>query len=538
MINKEFYQQATIPDVAGDASKEERDADLPEKIGPYPIESLLEKGGMSVLYLGVDTDTHEPITIKVLSRKFLSSTEMVERFFKEAEIIALADHPNIVKLYGHGQWDHGLYIAMEFIQGTPLRNFIENKSMSLERATEAILKIAGALCHLHANGIIHRDLKPENILVTAEGDIKVIDFGIAQLLATEGNMRITQQNRLIGTPVYMSPEQRDNPAAVSCASDIYSLGVIAYELLTGKLCHGVVKMTDIPVGLQPILEKALCDDIAGRYEDTVDFMMDLTEYTHSGAIKVEKKTTTQETAAIIEDIKAAQRNLLPSKVPSWSKLDVGYVNDAGTNVSGVYFDFFDLKEGTYGIIMGECQAKGLESIIYTAVLRGMIHSLSWSAQKPVELITYLNDLLTHDTIDQLFTLSYLIFSPHENKLNFISCGYGDLWYIPSGSDKVQKITAHNIALGIDAEAEFLEVQHGWEVGDIVMLTTYNTFTKAKAKKGKVTGFTEKDFTLFLKKQAFLPPQKQVDAVFRKITTSTKQSLEERPITLISTQRKG
>jgi serine/threonine protein kinase len=221
MTDNDFHKQLTSPGIPESPSP--LNAPVPKSIGPYTIESLLEKGGMSLLYLATDPNTRDPITIKVLSPKFLSHPEAVKRFINEAEIIAMANHPNIVQLYGHGEWEHGLYIAMEFIQGISLRQYILQTPVSLTRALDVIIDIAYALCHLHAHGVIHRDLKPENILVTDAGGIKVIDFGIAQLLTkTDITMPGEGRQQLIGTPIYMSPEQKENPEAVSFPSDIYS----------------------------------------------------------------------------------------------------------------------------------------------------------------------------------------------------------------------------------------------------------------------------------------------------------------------------
>ncbi|MDE3048213.1 MAG: serine/threonine protein kinase, partial [Verrucomicrobiota bacterium] len=182
---------------------------LPQQIGPYKVESLLSKGGMSVLYLGIHPTTSKPIVIKVLSPKYCKNKEMASRFLKEAAIIGMAHHPNIVRLYGQGAWEKGLYIAMEFVQGISLRQFIQQKSLTHQRALEIILQVAYALCHLHTHGVIHRDLKPENILITESGEIKVIDFGIAHLQGEAGTERITQKRKVMGTPVYMSPEQKE-----------------------------------------------------------------------------------------------------------------------------------------------------------------------------------------------------------------------------------------------------------------------------------------------------------------------------------------
>src|ERR1700733_8205323 len=155
----DFHKRQTLVGLPGTSDLLSTD-ELPSKIGGYKIESLLSKGGMSLLYLGIHPETHEPLAIKVLSSKYLSHPEMVERFMREAEIIELTNHPNIVKLFGHGKWAGGVYIAMEFIQGISLRQMLLQEAMSLKRALDVVLQISHALVHLHAHGIIHRDLKP------------------------------------------------------------------------------------------------------------------------------------------------------------------------------------------------------------------------------------------------------------------------------------------------------------------------------------------------------------------------------------------
>lgn len=180
----EFYKRPTLVDT----ENHEKESEIPAQIGKYKVESLLNRGGMSLLYLGIHPETKEPITIKVLLDEYLSNKEMVERFLHESEIIAMTDHPNIVRLYGQGRWEKGLYIAMEFIQGISLRQLILQQTLSLKRSLEIVLQIAHALLHLHSHGIVHRDLKPENILLTAQGGIKVVDFGIAALWKIEKKM--------------------------------------------------------------------------------------------------------------------------------------------------------------------------------------------------------------------------------------------------------------------------------------------------------------------------------------------------------------
>lgn len=532
MASEDFQKQDTLPGVSAE-EKEKGVIPLPSAIGPYKVESLLEKGGMSLLYLTTHPDTGEAMTLKVLLPKYLEHPEMVQRFLNEAEIIALADHPNIVKLYGHGEWEGGLYIAMEYIKGVSLREYLTKKPLSLKRALEVILEIAYAICHLHTHGVIHRDLKPENILVTEQGKIKVIDFGIAQLLTDDNGMQV-QQHRFIGTPIYMSPEQRNKPENVSYPSDIYSLGIIAYELVLGRLSHGQIHLSLMPKGLQKILSKALKPKIEDRYQDIVDFIADLSTYLHSALPQKEKKEGDQ-ISELSENLQQAQMVLVPQKAPSWPKLDIGVVTYKGVSISGIYYDFFELPEGAYGILMAEPSAKGVQGVVYTAVLRGMVRALSRLTAKPGELVTLLNELLSLDPIDQVFTLSYLILVPSTNQFHYISCGYGSLWHIPTGVNAPKKISADNIALGIDANAEFLEVTQSWNVGDTLILNTFATLHGASSRKMAV--FTEEDFKKSIMENLYKSPQKQVEMIFNKAVAAVSKSIEERSVTLISILRK-
>lgn len=281
----DFHKRDTIPPLKPSPTPENEP--LPAEIGPYTIDKLIEKGGMSYLFLSHDPATKKPIIIKVLSPKFVKNKEASDRFLTEAKIIKMANHPNIVTLYDLGEWENGLYIAMEYIDGISLRKWLENTPAGLKKRVEMILEIAYALVHLHTHHVIHRDLKPENILVTLEGHIKVIDFGIAQVLNEKelGN----QNKRFIGTPVYISPEQREDPEKVSYPSDIYSLGIISYEILLGRLSQGQLHLSLMPRGVRSILAKALNPNPQERYHDVVDFIGDLSLYLHSKELETDSK---------------------------------------------------------------------------------------------------------------------------------------------------------------------------------------------------------------------------------------------------------
>lgn len=521
MTDKEFYKQPTSPGVT--PSNVPAISDTPEKIGQYKIETLLEKGGMSVLYLATHPETHEPVTVKVLSAKFLSHPEVVKSFIKEAEIIAMTNHPNIIQLYGYGEWERGLYIAMEYVQGISLRKFILQNPISLNRALEIILDIAYALCHFHSHGVIHRDLKPENILITESGQIKVIDFGIAQLL-TDPGLESQGRSQLVGTPIYMSPEQRHNPTLVSFPSDIYSLGIIAYELILGKLSQGQIHLSLMPKGMQKILQRMLQHDPADRYQDVVDVIADLSAYKNPATLQKDQKAG-DPVSEMAENLKKAQMTLLASIPPQWPGVEMGLAGHQGLSLSGIYYDFIEIPENDFGIIMGEASSQGAEGVIYTAVLRGLVRSLCRLTTKPIELVTILNDIIFRDGMNQLFALNYLVLNPKANQLSYISCGYGNLWLIKPNEVNPVKFSINNPLLGNAPDTEFIEIDKPWEIGDTLI---FNTFS----------GLPEEAFEKALLECRQLPPQKQVEAILRKLRASGINIVQERSISLISIYRKA
>lgn len=521
------------PTLPGGSKKHPHASPLPSQIGPYKIEALLEKGGMSYLYLAIHPTTQEPITIKALFPEFLSNPEMVQRFLREAEIIAMADHPNIVKLYGQGRWEGGLYIAMEFIQGISLRQYLLRNLISLKQALEISMEIAMALCHLHSHGVIHRDLKPENILVTETGAIKVIDFGIAQLLTEAPTDSHSQKRRLIGTPVYMSPEQRENPESTTYPSDLYSLAIITYELVLGKLCHGHIYLSLMPKSLQKILSKALQPKPEERYQDTVDYMTDLSHYMQSPAFEKESKESVP-FGALSESLRYAEQCFVPQSAPRWPNIETGFAAYKSLGTSSIYCDFFELPNEGFGIILGDPSIKGSSGIVYASVLRGMVRALCKLTQKPEELATVLNALLIDDPMKQHFAFSYLILLPKENVFRFISCGCGHLWHISKGSTDFTSVISDHPPLGINLKAEFTETEGPLMSGDSVVL--YACLSDEPPSSNDPL-FTPAQFESYLKKCIDLPPQNQVDSILRKAKINISRISSERSLFIISLLRK-
>ena len=196
--------------------------------GRYSVKKELGRG-MNVVYLAYDPQMDSQVALKVLRKDSVVDENIFQRFIKEAQVTRLVAHPNIITVYDVGR-DHGtIYIAMELLKGEPLNKVIEKKRLPFQQIIDIGEQVSTALDYAHQKGIVHRDIKPANMILTSSGQVKITDFGIARIEDTQQ----TIDGMVLGTPLYMSPEQaRGQP--IDGRSDLYSLGVILYELTTGE----------------------------------------------------------------------------------------------------------------------------------------------------------------------------------------------------------------------------------------------------------------------------------------------------------------
>src|SRR5699024_7624896 len=198
----------------------------------YRIKRRIGGGGMANVYLGYDLILERNVAIKVLRMEFVNDPEFVERFDREAQAATSLSHPNIVSIYDVGEEDDILYIVMEYIDGLTLKEYVmQHGPLSVEIAVDIMEQLTSAIQHAHENGLIHRDIKPQNVLIDHHGTVKVTDFGIAIALSATA---LTQTNSVLGSVHYLSPEQARGGKATK-KSDIYSLGIVFYELVTGQM---------------------------------------------------------------------------------------------------------------------------------------------------------------------------------------------------------------------------------------------------------------------------------------------------------------
>jgi serine/threonine-protein kinase len=197
--------------------------------GRYRVLRRIGSGGMADVWLAEDAHLQRPVALKILHRRFAQDSEFVERFRREAEAAAGLQHPNIVAVFDRGSYEGTYYIAMQYIEGPTLKQLIDS-GLAPDQAVAMVRQVLEAARFAHRKGIVHRDLKPQNVLVDGDGKAVVTDFGIARAGVSE----ITQTGSVMGTPHYLSPEQAQG-FDVTAVSDLYSIGVILYEALTGRV---------------------------------------------------------------------------------------------------------------------------------------------------------------------------------------------------------------------------------------------------------------------------------------------------------------
>ncbi len=201
----------------------------------YRVDGLLGNGGMALVYVGTDTLLRRRVAIKVLRDQYASDDDFVKRFSYEAQSAAKLSHPNIVNVYDFGREDHAYYIVMELVDGTTLGELLQQgRALPEPVAVDYAIQIASGLAYAHRQGLMHRDVKPANILVTQDDVVKLSDFGIARAVS-QHTLGVTQPGMVMGSVAYISPEQAQGHDTVDERSDLYSLGVVLYQMLTGKL---------------------------------------------------------------------------------------------------------------------------------------------------------------------------------------------------------------------------------------------------------------------------------------------------------------
>src|SRR4051812_32203333 len=296
--------------------------------GRYRLDAQIGTGGMSTVYRAFDTTLERTVAVKLMHRHIASDSDQLERFRREARAVAQFSHPHIVGVIDAGEDDGRPYIVFEYVEGETLKDRIRRSGMlPVDEALAYAIEITRALGAAHSRGIVHRDIKPQNVLIDEEGMAKVTDFGIARSLDEEG---LTADGRVLGTTDYVSPEQALGHA-VNGQSDIYSLGIVLFEMLTGDVpFHGENQVAvamkhvreDLPdvASLRPetsatvaaVLDRMTCKALDRRYEDAETLLYDLEDALAIEAARSGRSTG--EATAVLRTLPGSARRRVPLRM--------------------------------------------------------------------------------------------------------------------------------------------------------------------------------------------------------------------------------
>ena len=278
-----FYEKSTLAQGADPRilAPEELERRLPE----FTDFELVGPGGMGTVYRARQRRLDRLVAVKVLHQDLAATPAFTERFEREARTLARLDHPNIVRVYDFGHRDGLYYLVMEHVDGVTLRQVIQAGEVKPQEALTMVPQICAALQYAHDQGVVHRDVKPENILLSKSGALKVADFGLAKLVGP-GDARITATAQVMGTPHYMAPEQIEKPNEVDHRADIFALGVVFYELLTGELPVGRFpppsQRVKVDVSLDRVVLRTLEKEPGLRYQRAGDLGTEVESLAGSG----------------------------------------------------------------------------------------------------------------------------------------------------------------------------------------------------------------------------------------------------------------
>ncbi|MDF2578116.1 MAG: pkn5 [Chlamydiales bacterium] len=510
--------------------------DPPKQIGSYQIQNSLAQGGMSQIFLGIHQTTGEIAAVKLLSPKYSSHPIALKRFQKEGDLLQQIKSPYITSVKEVGSWQNTLYIATEYIAAIPLREIILTKRLPLDKAVELTIEIAQAVAELHTQGLIHRDLKPENILVTEDGHIKIIDLGIAKLLAEKlaPASDFKPFSQIVGTPAYMSPEQKENPHQVGLTADIYSLGIIIYELMLGQLCHGVIQLLFAPSGMQKIIRRAIHISPQERFPNARELLTALVNYLSSPLFNKDQQKRDQNFRSI-DFIEQEFQQLLPNvKKLEHPQIDFGLIQKKGFAISQIYHDFIPLQQGRVLTLIAESSHISPMNTVYLTQLRHLIHWTTATnprfAEDPIQIISSINCWLKTLPFDSTFTISYAIVAPNEQQVCYLSSGSTHAWIIyESKSVTAHSISSHNLELGKIQEKDAFSFTIPWTKGSSLILASKN-ITSLEDKEGFIKGLLENSHKL--------SAQEQLETLWNKIYPLTDSLIiKHHPATLIALRHK-
>jgi serine/threonine protein kinase len=352
----------------------------------------LGRGGMGVVYKARQRNLNRPVAVKILPPSSGDDPAFAERFTREAQALARLNHPNIVQVHDFGRTEDHFYFIMEYVDGVNLRALIRDGKLKPEEALKIVPQICEALQFAHDEGIVHRDIKPENILIDKKGRVKIADFGLAKLLGLAADdLSLTGTGQLMGTLGYMAPEQLQQAHAVDHRADIYSLGVVFYEMLTGQLPIGRFeppsKKVQVDVRLDDVVLRSLASEPDRRYQHVSEVKTDVEQIASDGR--------SAQAAALRPQTGAARW-----RIPQWSEISKEANTRFAIGVSIATILILAASFTSWGQFRGKAELElpfvggnPLQGLEFTFTMNGWNGSLSFGNLKvpnwlvPLEAVT-------------------------------------------------------------------------------------------------------------------------------------------------------
>ena len=312
--------------IDGGRQREQERRMVPQRIGRYTIIRELGRGGMATVYLGLDPDLQREVAIKVLPRQFTHDPRFLQRFRQEARTIAALEHYAIVPIHGFGEENDAPYLVMRYMAGGSLRERMAGEALPLAETSRILNRLAPALDKAHQRGIIHRDLKPDNVLFDEDGQPYLADFGIARMAEATHTMTV------VGTPSYMSPEQVEGQQKLDWRSDIYALGVMLFEMLSGRqpytaqtpaaqmLMHirepvpDLLAANALPLQAQAIIDKGMAKNREERYQTAAEMSQAVQRLQDAPAVAAARPAPGQSTVLEVKTPPAEEKESLEAVV--------------------------------------------------------------------------------------------------------------------------------------------------------------------------------------------------------------------------------
>jgi serine/threonine protein kinase len=468
------------------------------EINGYYFEDVLSYGNMGIVYKGVQKSLKRPVAIKAVSPKHLNNPTLIKRFMNMANLAWRLNHPYIVQIYDTGisQEFKIHYVVMEYVEGETLRDLLNRrKKLEIELACKMMSQLASALSFAHRQNIVHRDVNPSNIVITKNDYIKLVGLALSKVLdPQEEQLNLTVKGQAMGTVGYISPEQAKSAADVDFRTDIYSLGVIFYECVCGRLPYDAEVLKDpakymkalrnkpehpphklnpqVPETLSKIIMKCLEPSLEKRYQKAEDVLDDI-------------KMSTEEA-----QLSAAQKRIraMFPKTPNIPGFDFHVTFEPMESIGGDFYDFIPLDNHRWGISIGDVTGHGVEAAVIMGMVKAVVKLMAKNLDSASEVLEYANKEISPDMDSTTFTtVGYSILNTQNKTFAYARAGHNPLILYnaerhPTLMTYSPKGALVGMPLALNCETANIKLQSG----DVLVQYT-DGITEAKSKSGEEFG---------------------------------------------------